>query len=156
MKTLEEKLSEIHNLIGEYLNTVNKLRTDFKDNNLPTPQQIMEHIADRNCEPLDAVLQKSRKREFVDARQMMAAVLKFGLRMSQENVGELLGGLDHATIKYSINQVSNNYNTYKDYREMMNQAIEHLFESVEIQQYIKARIVDPSIDRKQAMFRFER
>ena len=25
MKTLEEKLSEIHNLIGEYLNTVNKL-----------------------------------------------------------------------------------------------------------------------------------
>ena len=59
MKTLEEKLSEIHNLIGEYLSTVNKLRTDFKDNNLPTPQQIMEHIADRNCEPLDAVCKKA-------------------------------------------------------------------------------------------------
>ena len=114
----------------------------------------MEHIADRNCEPLDAVLQKSRKREFVDARQMMAAVLKFGLRMSQANVGDLLGGLDHATIKYSIDQVAARYNTYHSYREMMDQAIEHLFESVEVQQYIKARIIDPSLDRKQAMFRF--
>ena len=156
MKTLEEKLSEIHNLIGEYLSTVNKLRTDFTNNNLPTHKQIMEHIAYLNCVQLQDVLQKSRKREFVDARQMMAAVLKFGLKMSQANVGDLLGGLDHATIKYSINQVSARYNTYHSYREMMDQAIEHLFESVEIQQYIKARIVDPSIDRKQAMFRFER
>lgn len=156
MKTLEQMLTDIYHQIGEYLATVNNLRIAYEENNLPTPQQIMEHIADQNCEPLDAVLQKSRKRELVNARQMMAAVLKFGLKMSQENVGELLGGLDHATIKYSINQVSNNYNTYKDYREMMDQAIEHMFESVEVQQYIKSRIVDPSIDRKQAMFRFER
>lgn len=47
------------------------------------------------------VLSKSRKRENVEARMMCMVLLRKYTPISQEKVGEILGGRDHATVVYA-------------------------------------------------------
>ena len=61
------------------------------------------------CEKLgvsyDAVCGSGRSRSLVLARQVMMVVLKEATQLSLTEIGNFVGGRDHATVLYAIKQI---------------------------------------------------
>ena len=61
------------------------------------------------CEKLavsyDAVCGNGRSRALVLARQIMMVVLKEATQLSLSEIGNFVGGRDHATVLYAIKQI---------------------------------------------------
>jgi hypothetical protein len=121
---------------------------------LPTISDIVNAVAlFHDIEP-HLMTVKRRKREIVEPRQLIFALLMFGLRIPCEKVGELMGKFHHCTVLYGIGQVSSRYQTYTHYRIAVNQLIESLFPDPITQKRIIDRIIDPHLDRKEGMYIF--
>ena len=64
------------------------------------------------CEKLgasyDAVCGAGRSRGLVLARQIMMKVLKEATQLSLSEIGNFVGGRDHATVLYAIKQIEKN------------------------------------------------
>ena len=152
MKTTEEMFWEVFAIMQ---NMAEKFKELAKDRLLPTRDQIVKHVSySCNVDP-DIVLTRTRKEEIAEARQLIHVLFKFGLNLSLSKAGYYGGRFDHATVMNSINRVSDRYNSYPMYRDSVNQMISHLFQSEEIQQHIKARIIDPHLDRKHSYAKLE-
>lgn len=122
-------------------------------------QNKLNHILNtvalfHDIEP-DMLKVKRRNRVIVEPRQLCFALIMFGLKMSCERVGEQMGQFDHVTVLYGIGKVSERYQAYKHYRSHVDEIIAILFSSDEIQQHIKARIIDPHLDRKHSYAKLE-
>lgn len=62
------------------------------------------------------VLSKKRKRELVEARQIIMYLAKRYTKKSMESIGKELGGRDHSTVLYAIKTVKNLMETDKRFR----------------------------------------
>lgn len=70
---------------------------------------LLSDIADYYQVPLSAMSSRSRKTEFVEARQMAFYWLNLHFGYSLQESGAYLGGRDHATGTYSIQTIDNLY-----------------------------------------------
>ena len=120
---------------------------------LPTPNEVAGHVAACCGVQPELIFTKTRKREIAEARQLLSTLLKFGLKLSAAQVGIMVGNFDHATVLHGINQVSIRYQVYPKYRDSVDNMIEHLFNAD--QEHIKARIIDPHLDRKHTYAKLE-
>tara|TARA_B100000780_G_scaffold188633_2_gene132632 strand:+ start:8780 stop:9133 length:354 start_codon:yes stop_codon:yes gene_type:complete len=51
---------------------------------------------------LNDILNKSRKRRYVDARRILFFILRNAHRLSYQEIGNLCGGKNHATVLHSL------------------------------------------------------
>lgn len=91
-----------------------------------TPQQILKTVADFFEIEHQSLINRSRKKEFVEPRQIAAFLLREILGMSYPDIGDKLGKRDHTTAIYSYNKISQE--TSKNQR--LNQKIELIKEIV--------------------------
>ena len=81
---------------------------DIINNDQPTPvtvDKIIEEVARTYGVTAPDILSSKRNAKVSSARQITAYVVREITQMSMENIGESLGGRDHSTIVYSIQQI---------------------------------------------------
>jgi chromosomal replication initiator protein len=66
--------------------------------------------------PADMILEKNRKRDIVEARQVAMYLAKRNTRESLSAIGRHIGGKDHATVIHACKTVDNLLETNRDYR----------------------------------------
>jgi len=152
MKTTEEMFWEVYAIMQ---NMAERFKELAHSRLLPTQDQIIQHVSYSCKVDPDVVLTRTRKEEIAEARQLIHVLFKFGLNLSLSKAGYYGGRFDHATVMNSINRVSDRYKSYPMYRESVNQMIANLFQSEENQNQIKARIIDPHLDRKHTYAKLE-
>jgi chromosomal replication initiator protein len=67
--------------------------------------------------PYDRLLQKTRKREIVQARQITMYLAKIFTKNSLKTIGEHFGGRDHTTVIHSCQTVKDLMDTDNMFRE---------------------------------------
>ena len=77
---------------------------------------IIETVANHYRLSYSELIQRTRKREIVEARQVAAHLLKSNTNLSLQAIGKLLGDRNHATIVHSIKEVNNLLETNKEFR----------------------------------------
>lgn len=68
----------------------------------------------------EEIISKIRKPDYADARRIFAVIIKSNFKVSLRDVGEILGGRDHATIISSIKKHEELYDSNKKYIEKYN------------------------------------
>jgi len=76
-----------------------------QENKEITVDNIKVAVAEQLNVPLDKLQAKTRKREFVIARQLAMYLVKNLTNKSLKNIGEAFGGRDHSTVIYSCKTV---------------------------------------------------
>jgi len=149
-KTTEQLFWEMYAIMQDMAEQFRQLS---HTKSLPTPDYVTRYVANRCNVSVDEITTRSRKQDIAEARQLLSALLKFGLRLSARQVGTMVGNYDHATVLHSINKVSTRYAIYPMYRNSVDKMIEHLFS--EDQDYVKARIRDPHLDSRDLYAKFK-
>ena len=70
-----------------------------------TPMMMVKTMCEKLGVSYDAVCGSGRSRSLVLARQTMMAVLKEATSLSLSEIGNFVGGRDHATVLYAIKQI---------------------------------------------------
>ncbi len=70
-----------------------------------TPMAMVRDMCEKLGVSYDAVCGNGRSRSLVLARQTMMAVLKEATQLSLAEIGNFVGGRDHATVLYAIRQI---------------------------------------------------
>jgi nicotinate-nucleotide adenylyltransferase len=68
----------------------------------------------------EEVVSKNRKPDYADARRVFAVIIKSNFKVSLRDIGNILGGRDHATIISSIKKHDELYESNKKYIEKFN------------------------------------
>lgn len=82
--------------------------SDIINNDQPAPvtvDKIMEEVARTYGVTTADILSSKRNAKVSSARQITAYIVREITQMSMENIGEALGGRDHSTMVYSIQQI---------------------------------------------------
>lgn len=74
------------------------------DKKLP-PEDIIDMVCEETGVPYSQVVTKSRKRDVVITRQLIAFYCKGCCGMSLKSIGELIGKRDHTTVIHSVNTI---------------------------------------------------
>lgn len=119
LKKLEIELSEefknppkIKHLRVQLINEIDRLCNPFLSKELD--YQIKDFCSKNGLE-LDEILQKSRKREIVMARQALQYYLHKVCKFSLPAVGNVTGGKDHATVLWACKKVEFQWKFYEKY-----------------------------------------
>ena len=67
----------------------------------------MEVVADFYNVTVEDLTRKSRKKEYVNPRQIAMYVIRKELETSLPMIGELFGGRDHTTVIHAVDKVQN-------------------------------------------------
>jgi chromosomal replication initiator protein len=90
-----------------------------------TKEISVETIQKTVCEyfevPVDRLKEPTRKRPFVQARQLSMFFAKEFTRASLKTIGEQFGGRDHSTVIHSCQAVKNLMDTDDDFKESVNE-----------------------------------
>lgn len=70
-----------------------------------TPMSMVKAMCEKLGVSYDAVCGNGRSRSLVLARQMMMSVLKSATGLSLTEIGNMVGGRNHATVLYAISQI---------------------------------------------------
>lgn len=110
MPVTPEEYEYLKNYVHEYLDRNGKL----------TPDKIIDKVCNYFGKKRVEVLYKSRLRELVIVRQVIAYFMKKLIEIdkrpiSQEGIGEVLG-LNHATVLHSIRTVNNLMDSDKEFK----------------------------------------
>jgi chromosomal replication initiator protein len=70
-----------------------------------TPSVMVREMCEKLAVSYDAVCGNGRSRSLVLARQIMMVVLKNVTGLSLNEIGNFVGGRDHATVLYAIKQI---------------------------------------------------
>ena len=70
-----------------------------------TPTMMVRDMCEKLAVSYDAVCGSGRSRNLVLARQIMMVVLKGATTLSLSEIGNFVGGRDHATVLYAIKQI---------------------------------------------------
>ena len=100
------KISAYTEIMGENLNEtiVEKLLADTLKKS-KSPMALVKSMCEKLGVSYDAVCGTGRARALVLARQMMMVVLKNVTDLSLAEIGEYVGGRDHATVMYGIDRI---------------------------------------------------
>lgn len=69
------------------------------------PEQLMKKICSYLNLSVGWVISNSRKREYCEARHIICDMLYHDLHLTQQEIGDMLGGRDHTTIINSLNKI---------------------------------------------------
>jgi chromosomal replication initiator protein len=83
-----------------------------------TFEKIERTVSQYTGVPVEAIYQKTRKREVVQARQLIHSFAKQNFRMSLESIGFRAGGKDHATVSHSCKTIDNLLDTDKSFKKL--------------------------------------
>ena len=87
----------------------------------PTQDSIINAVCKYFNITKDQLTQKTRKREIVEARQVACVLIRKNFpRLSYEKIGNMLGGLNHATMIHAIKKVDNMLATDKAFIQTFN------------------------------------
>jgi chromosomal replication initiator protein len=92
----------------------NFIKTTSKEITIDTIQKMVCDFFDL---PYDRLLQKTRKREIVQARQITMYLAKIFTKNSLKTIGEHFGGRDHTTVIHSCQTVKDLMDTDNMFRE---------------------------------------
>jgi chromosomal replication initiator protein len=94
------------------------LRNHIKTSNKEiTIESIQRMVCEYYSVPFDKLLQKTRKREIVQARQITMYLAKAFTKNSLKTIGEHFGGRDHTTVIHSCQTVKDLMDTDSLFRE---------------------------------------
>ena len=96
------------------------------DNHPLTVDDILEKVCQHYGIPQQHVFSKSRKREYVQVRQVAMYLAQKHTKMPASRIGQLIGGRDHSTVIHSCNTVEQRLKVDKSFAEEMN-SIEQAF-----------------------------
>lgn len=99
-----KKIAAYTELMGERVtaNIAERLLSDTV-RRARTPVQMVKSMCDKLGVSYDAVCGAGRCRTIVRARMIMMSALKSGTKLSLSDIGNLVGGRDHASVLYAIN-----------------------------------------------------
>lgn len=82
---------------------------------------IILRVCDYFGHPVDFVMDKTRKKEYVKTRYIMAYLLAqdYYLNMSLTSIAFAIGKRDHATIIHGLKVMENELELYEEFRELM-------------------------------------
>jgi chromosomal replication initiator protein len=89
---------------------------------------IQKTVCDYFEVPVEKLKEPTRKRQFVQARQLSMYFAKEFTKASLKNIGQQFGGRDHSTVIHSCQAVRNQIDTDEDFKE----AVEELKKRIEI------------------------
>ena len=75
------------------------------DNHPLTVDDILDKVCHHFGVTVDDVFSKSRKRQYVEVRQVSMYLAQKYTRMPASRIGQLIGGRDHSTVIHSCSQV---------------------------------------------------
>ena len=76
-----------------------------------TTQQVVALVADKFKVTVDQLIGRDRSREIALPRQVAMYLLRREVNVSLPQIGEALGGRDHTTVMYAIDQIANKIET---------------------------------------------
>jgi chromosomal replication initiator protein len=76
-----------------------------------TPDQVVALVADKFKVTVEQLLGRDRSREIALPRQVAMYLLRREVNISLPQIGETLGGRDHTTVMYAIQQIANKIET---------------------------------------------
>jgi chromosomal replication initiator protein len=82
-----------------------------------TEEQIFDIVGHEYGLTKEEIISRSRKRECVESRHLMAYIIKRKTRFSLKHIGERLGGRDHTTIIHSVRTFEDLFETDSVFRE---------------------------------------
>lgn len=97
------------------------------DNHPLTIDDILEKVCQHYGVSQQHVFSKSRKREFVQVRQVAMYLAQKHTKMPASRIGQFIGGRDHSTVLHSCNTIEQRLKVDKSFAEEMN-SIEHSFQ----------------------------
>ena len=102
------KIKSYTELMGERvdMNVASRLLGDVLSQN-KTPLMMVKSMCEKMGVSYDEICGNSRARRLVRARQIMMAALKNGTNLSLTEIGNVVGGRDHATVIYALSQIEN-------------------------------------------------
>jgi chromosomal replication initiator protein len=103
------------------------IKRAVKVDNLPlTIDDIMEKVCQHYGVTQQQVYSKSRKRDYVQVRQVSMYLAQKYTKMPASRIGQLIGGRDHSTVLHSCNTVEQRLKVEKNFRDEL-QSIEQSF-----------------------------
>ena len=96
------------------------------DNHPLTIDDILEKVCQHFGVSQQSVFSKSRKRDFVQVRQVSMYLAQKYTKMPASRIGQLIGGRDHSTVLHSCSTVEQRMKVDKAFAEELN-SIEHSF-----------------------------
>ena len=72
---------------------------------IPSPDTILEYVCKYYDIDPEAIRGQQRGRDITTARQVAIYLMRSITNLSQDEIGDYLGGRDHSTIIYSIKQI---------------------------------------------------
>ncbi len=98
----------------------------FRDNPPPGTERLSSNeVIQRVCKyfghPVEFVMQKTRKQEYVKTRYVIAFLLAYDLylNMSLASIAFAIGKRDHTTIIHGLKKLRNDMETYESIREIV-------------------------------------
>jgi chromosomal replication initiator protein len=76
-----------------------------------TPAQVVALVAEKFKVSVDQLIGRDRSREIALPRQVAMYLLRREVNVSLPQIGEALGGRDHTTVMYAIDQIANKIET---------------------------------------------
>lgn len=103
------------------------IKRAVKVDNLPlTIDDIMEKVCQHYGVTQQQVYSKSRRRDYVQVRQVSMYLAQKYTKMPASRIGQLIGGRDHSTVLHSCNTVEQRLKVEKNFRDEL-QSIEQSF-----------------------------
>ena len=103
------------------------IKRAVKVDNLPlTIDDIMEKVCQHYGVTQQQVYSKSRKRDYVQVRQVSMYLAQKYTKMPASRIGQFIGGRDHSTVLHSCNTVEQRLKVEKNFRDEL-QSIEQSF-----------------------------
>jgi len=111
------------NKIPVNLDLARKVVKNFvaQENKEITVDNIKVAVAESLNVPVDKLQAKTRKREFVIARQLAMYLVKNLTSKSLKNIGEAFGGRDHSTVIYSCKTVGDMMDVDESFKKTVNE-----------------------------------
>jgi chromosomal replication initiation ATPase DnaA len=81
-----------------------------------TEEDVIDIVAQEFNVTKDSILSKSRKRIYVEPRQVISYILKTKYKITLSTIGEFVGGRDHTSIIHYLDVFPIIYKTDKRYR----------------------------------------
>jgi chromosomal replication initiator protein len=88
-----------------------------KEKMVITEEQIFDIVGQDYGLTKEQIISRSRKRECVESRHLIAYIIKRKTRFSLAKIGEMVGGKDHTTIIHSIRTFEDLFGTDSVFRE---------------------------------------
>lgn len=108
----------------------------FRENPPPGTERmksndIIQRVCDFFGHPIEFVMQRTRKQEYVKTRYIIAYILAQDryLHMSLVSIAYAIGKRDHTTIIHGLKQIANELELYEDFREIMHDIFVYVYGS---------------------------